>query len=141
MQVKQTIQSQYYALLEMLRQAIEKCPDELWGDPDDSNPFWHTVFHALFYAHFYLHPRAEDFVPWEKHREEYRSLSGEEAKKAVPYSKEEMLAYLALCHDQRVVAWGIIREDRLPQGDDLLQVLAPDGPDAQGLSRHFPSVG
>ena len=40
MQEKEIIKSQYYASLEMLRQAILKCPDSLWHSPEYQNQFW-----------------------------------------------------------------------------------------------------
>jgi hypothetical protein len=102
MKAKEIIKSQYYAALEMLRQAIVKCPEALWQSPEYSNPFWRIAYHAVFYTHLYLHPSEEDFVPWEKHREAYRSLGGPREGMADegPYSKEELLAYLGLCQEQ-----------------------------------------
>jgi hypothetical protein len=102
MEIKATIKSQYYASLEMLRQAIVECPESLWHDPEYKNPFWHIAYHVLFYTHLYLQPSKEDFVPWEKHREECVSLgsSGEGPEAGEPYSKEEILAYHGLCCEQ-----------------------------------------
>lgn len=102
MGVKDTIKSQYLASLEMLKGAIENCPESLWGNPEYNNPFWHTAYHALFYCHLYLQRSEEDFVPWEKNKDEYRSLgsSGEESEFSDPYSKEEILAYHELCCEQ-----------------------------------------
>jgi hypothetical protein len=99
MDVKETIKSQYLASLEMLRQAIEVCPESLWYGLEDKNPFWQTAYHVLFYTDLYLQPREEDFVPWGKHREWARSLasSGREAEGGEPYSKEDVLAYHGLC--------------------------------------------
>jgi hypothetical protein len=80
MRIKETIKSQYFASLEMLRQVILECPDSLWTSTEFSNPFWNTVFHVLFYTHLYLQPREEDFVPWEKHKREYVSLGASEER-------------------------------------------------------------
>jgi hypothetical protein len=38
---------QYEATLDMLRDAIDKCPDALWDDRTEGTPFWHTAYHAL----------------------------------------------------------------------------------------------
>lgn len=99
-QIKNIIQSQYLASLAMLQQAIELCPPALWASKDYSNPFWHVAYHALFYTHLYLHPREEDFAPWAKQRKGYHRMSGEEAKNLEPYSREEMLEFLAFCQEQ-----------------------------------------
>ncbi len=102
MRIKEAIRSQYYASLEMLRQAILECPESLWDDVDYQNQFWQVAYHALFYTHLYLQPSEQDFIPWHKHREEFRSLrpspEGPEARK--PYSKEELLEYHNMCREQ-----------------------------------------
>ena len=102
MSVKKTIKSQYYASLEMLKHAIEECPESLWSGPEYKNEFWHIAYHVLYYAHLYLQPSEEDFIPWEKHVERHRTLgsTGEKLDAAEPYSKDEVLAYLELCHEQ-----------------------------------------
>jgi hypothetical protein len=86
----------------MLKQAIEECPESLWSGPEYNNEFWHIAYHVLFYTHLYLQPSEEDFIPWEKHQDRNRILSssGEESDTAEPYSKDEILEYLALCHHQ-----------------------------------------
>jgi hypothetical protein len=95
MDYRQIIRSQYLATLEMLKQAIEKCPDALWDDPADKNRFWHVAYHALFYTHLYLQPTEQDFKPWAKHRGEHRFPA--EGK---PYTKAEVLEYLVFCQQQ-----------------------------------------
>jgi hypothetical protein len=94
---KDSIKSQYYASLDMLKQAIIKCPGTLWDDRAYKNVFWHVSYHALFYTHLYLQPSLENFVPWAKHRKECGSLAGEIGE---PYTKEELLEYHALCRKQ-----------------------------------------
>jgi hypothetical protein len=96
MQTKKIIESQYWASLAMLREAIEKCPDALWVDDSYSNPFWNIAYHVIFFVHLYLQPEEKAFVPWEKHRDEVVGM--EETNEAVePYTKEEVLTYLDLC--------------------------------------------
>ncbi len=95
MNYQQIIRSQFLATLEMLQQAVEKCPDTLWDNPADKNKFWHVAYHALFYTHLYLQPTEQDFRPWAKQRKAH-DLS----LPADPYSKEDVLEYLALCQQQ-----------------------------------------
>jgi hypothetical protein len=100
MDAKAVIQSQFLATLEMLKKAIEECPTEIWADPEPKNKFWHIAFHSLFYAHFYLHPTPDDFVAWERHRDEVVSLDPSDGSSAVePYSQAELLEYLAFCQE------------------------------------------
>ena len=102
MNPKPEIQSQYRASLAMLRQAIEKCPDDLWTDISYNNPFWHVVYHVLFFTHLYLSPAEADFVPWEKHNSDIRSLKAP-VTALTPLSKADLLDYLALVLEQVVV--------------------------------------
>jgi hypothetical protein len=103
---KQAIKSQYYASLEMLKQAVIKCPESLWHDPKDVNEFWQVAYHALFFTHLYLQPALEDFTPWVKHREEYERLGPppssphQQAEGRDPYTREEVLEYHQVCCQQ-----------------------------------------
>ncbi len=98
MSIKDSIKSQYHASLDMLRQAIIKCPDSLWDDREYRNVFWHVAYHALRYTHLYLQPSAQSFVPWAKQKEAYHRL--EKLPIGTPYSKEDILEYLEICREQ-----------------------------------------
>ena len=95
MDIQAVIRSQYRASTEMLRQAVAKCPDWLWNDPQYKNRFWHVAYHALVYLHIYLQPSPEAFVPWEKHRDSCRHLDREPIGE--PYTRDDILAYHAIC--------------------------------------------
>jgi hypothetical protein len=103
MNAKEALRSQYLATLEMLKQAIEKCPTALWNDPDEKNRFWHIAYHALFYTHLYLQVSEKEFKPWAEHREEYQFMGPlpwpprELPKIGKPYTKDEVLSYLNIC--------------------------------------------
>ena len=90
----------------MLEQAIVKCPDYLWDDPESKNKFWHIAYHALFYTHLYLQTSEEDFEPWTKHRAEYEFMGPQpwpphkEPEIGVAYRKQEVLEYHELCQKQ-----------------------------------------
>ncbi len=99
MRIKEAIKSQYRASLAMLRQAVEKCPEELWTDASYVNPFWRVAYHTIIYTHFYLSPTEADFIPWERHKKDMQLL-GPSAPVAIPYSRAEMLDYLGLCLKQ-----------------------------------------
>jgi hypothetical protein len=106
MEPKEIIKSQYYASLEMLNQAIAKCPEPLWDYSNYKNKFWHIAYHALFYTHLYLQKDQQQFVPWSKHREHYQYLGKipwpphEEPKIGTPFSKDEVLEYLSFCRNE-----------------------------------------
>ncbi|MFX0095891.1 MAG: DinB family protein [Candidatus Hodarchaeota archaeon] len=44
----------YRAVFQMLREAIDLCPDSLWDERLDEPPFWHQVCHTIFFVDFYL---------------------------------------------------------------------------------------
>jgi len=106
MDIKKVIESQYQASLEMLKQAIVKCPASVWDDRAYKNRFWHIAYHALFYTHLYLQPAEKDFVPWAKHRDQSQFMGPlpwpphQEPEIGEPYRKEELLEYLAICRQQ-----------------------------------------
>jgi hypothetical protein len=104
--MKEVIKSQYYASLEMLKEAVSKCPPSLWNSQEPKNKFWHISYHVLFYTHLYLQESEKQFIPWSKHRENYQFLGplpwpphaipniGE------PFSKELILEYFDVCQKQ-----------------------------------------
>ena len=91
MDIYGVIQSQYLSALAMLRQAIAKCPQDIWDAPQDKDRSWFKAYHALYYAHLYLQPTRSDFVRWRGH--------GKPASTA-PLSKEEVLDYLAFVEQE-----------------------------------------
>ncbi len=91
MDIKQVIQSQYLAALAMLKQVIEKCPENVWYDPHEKFKFWSKAYHVVFFVHFYLQDAEKDFVPWEKHHDP----DGD-----IPFTKNEVLEYLAFAEKQ-----------------------------------------
>ncbi len=86
--LKPALKGQMHAALDMLRGAIEACPDELWVSGSPGRKFWDLAYHALFYADLYLQVREEEFVRWEQHRDGERGRPG-----ATPYPKAQVLAY------------------------------------------------
>ncbi|MEX2582950.1 MAG: hypothetical protein WD766_06740, partial [Gemmatimonadota bacterium] len=62
------LKSQYHATLAMLRETIERCPDELWYGDDHPNACWQIAYHALYFTHLYLQPNEAAFRPWEHHQ-------------------------------------------------------------------------
>jgi hypothetical protein len=99
MDIKAALKSQYHAALAMLRDAVEKCPEEIWLGEVDGDPFWQVAYHALFYGHLYLMPDEEAFEAWEHHREEHQFLEAvpwpphDPPKLGKPYTREEILDY------------------------------------------------
>jgi hypothetical protein len=63
------IWNQFGAAIDMLDNAIEACPDDIWqarlfsDKPAEFAEFWYVAYHALFWLDFYLSESAEDFKP------------------------------------------------------------------------------
>jgi hypothetical protein len=92
MDIEEIIQSQYFAALAMLKQAIIKCPPSVWDAPQDKDQFWFKAYHTLYYTHKYLQIKTRDFVPWKKH---HKPDSQKE-----PITREDVLEYLAFVEQE-----------------------------------------
>lgn len=123
------LKSQYHAALAMLRQAIERCPDDLWSSGNHTNPFWRIAYHALFFTHLYIQPKLETFSPWEHHQtglqymddipgppeiDDLVELPHRPPQTGEPYTKTEMLAYWSVC------------EEMIDDAVDALNLLDPE---------------
>ena len=105
--MKQALQVQFMAALEMMKRAIEKCPEELWDDPAEKNRFWHVAYHALFYLHLYMQAGEDKVESWSKGRENYQMMSP-----TLPwpphdpviidssYTQADLLEYITFCENQ-----------------------------------------
>jgi hypothetical protein len=87
MKVKPILQSQYLAALAMLKQAVVKCPPDVWDDPKHKDKFWFVAYHTLYYAHRYLKAQEQGFRRWEKRRHD---------KPGFPFSRDEILEKLLM---------------------------------------------
>ncbi len=90
MDVRAALKGQYRAGLEMLRQTVEVCPEEIWVSGGHPRNFWRIAYHAVFYAHLYIQPAFEEFRPWDMTREDATNLWGENDA-LEPYSRAEIL--------------------------------------------------
>lgn len=59
-EIRESLWHQFGAAIDMLEEAIETCPQELWYSTGN---FWYIAYHTLFYLDYYLAEEAEDFVP------------------------------------------------------------------------------
>ena len=48
----------------MLKDAIEKCPDDVWLDDRVTNRYWQIAYNVLYYTHLYLHVDEKSARPW-----------------------------------------------------------------------------
>ena len=121
--VRTILKSQYHAALAMLRESIERCPEDLWYSQKPVNAFWQVAYHTLFFTHLYLQPDEATFQPWEHHQSEVQhpdEIAGRPDPTSdrplipSPYSKVEVLAYWQVCSemvDPAVDSLDLQRED------------------------------
>ena len=104
----QMLWRQFGAAIQMLHDALDDCPDELWearpwqDQPDQwvatgFSSFWYLGYHTLFWLDLYLYGAEEGFAPPAPF-----DLVEMEANESLPrvYSRAELLGYLADCQDK-----------------------------------------
>jgi hypothetical protein len=100
------LKSQLHAGMAMLREAVEKCPDDLWLSREPKNTFWQVAYHAVYFTHLYLHASHESFQPWAGHQAEVQHPDGIPGPPdpgsslpliPQPYAKAQVLAYWDVC--------------------------------------------
>lgn len=103
---KGILRLQFGAAIDMLENAIDACPEDVWSDPSkrpewarhDVVGFWYLVYHTLFFLDFDLTDRPEEeFSPPSPFTRAELDPAGVLPER--PYSKDELRAYLE--HDRR----------------------------------------
>ena len=89
---REALWRQFGAAVDMLENAIEACPDDLWGDRSRSPEYWYVVFHTLFFLDLYVFGRVEGFAPPEPFTLDEMDPAGILPERV--YTKPELLAYL-----------------------------------------------
>lgn len=103
--LRSILKSQYHASLSMLRETLERCPDDVWTSTAHRNSFWQIAYHTLFFTHLYIQPNEAAFRPWEHHQAaQYEDGIPDEpdpdsSLPLIPkmYSRAEVLAYWKIC--------------------------------------------
>lgn len=100
------LKRQYHASLAMLRDAVERCPEDLWERRGHLNAYWQVAYHALYFTHLYLQREVSEFRPWAQHQGDVQHPDGLHAPEdpdselpllPEPYSKDQVLDYLREC--------------------------------------------
>jgi hypothetical protein len=91
--LKSALWNQFGAAIDALGNAIETCPEEVWGDRSQQPEYWYTAFHTLFWLDYYLSDKyGEDFIPPEPFGLEEMDPAG--VLPPCVYTKAELLTYL-----------------------------------------------
>ncbi len=93
--IKTEIWSQYGAALDMLENALDKCPDTLW---DDENKFWYNAYHCIFFTDYDLSTDPGNFHPPEPYTMSEMDPSGVMPERT--YTKDELISYVHFCREK-----------------------------------------
>ena len=96
--LKTILTRQIEASLCMLKECVQRCPEEHWDGKVGSRTFRQIAFHTLFYVDLYLSPSKEAFQRSERQR---RGVDGR-GRRLTSLTREETLDYLALCRRKAV---------------------------------------
>lgn len=102
--------SQYKASLGMLRQTLERIPEEEWNNDEYGNPNWQIAYHTIWATKLYLGANLNSYIPFENVIEGAESLGGAEEwenpndnlKVEGYHTKEELLSYVHSIYDNLV---------------------------------------
>jgi hypothetical protein len=115
----EVLNRQCAAAIEMLRNAVEACPDDLWDDRTDGTPVWHIAYHALFFCDLYLSDNLESFQAPDFHVDRYHFLPGDYKEfggiVTTPdrsYSRQQMLEYADHCIEKSRAVFAELTEER-----------------------------
>ena len=104
--LRSALKSQYHAALAMLRETIQRCPDDTWSNDEHLNSCWQIAYHTLFFTHLYMQRNEAAFVPWAFHQSDVQHPDGmtgptdpDSALPLIPqpYTKEQVLEYWSVC--------------------------------------------
>ncbi len=102
----QAIAGQYHAALQMLRTALETCPDDLWDASVGRHPFWLIGYHALYYTDLYLSGSegAFEFPAFGRENEQYMEKLPIPPHDAIeigePYERQQLIDWCERCRSR-----------------------------------------
>lgn len=108
---------QFGASIDMLENAIDACPDELWSDPskkpewvsDGVVGFWYLAYHTLFFLDLQFSDGVVDgFAPPAPF--DLKELDPEGLLPDRPYTKEELRSYVNHCREKGRAVIGAMTE-------------------------------
>lgn len=100
--ISDVLASQYKASLGMLRNALDKVPEEQWNNEDYNNPNWQIAYHVLWATKLYIGANLESYVPFKGAIEGAESLGGTQDWENVDagvkvegfHTKQEILSFI-----------------------------------------------
>jgi hypothetical protein len=114
MDVKASLEGQLRAGLKMLRQCVERCPEQVWLGGSHPRTFWRIAYHSVFFAHLYLVQNEAAFSAWPKTRQDVECLWATPPE-VEPYTRDEIMEYIDML---------------VGQLNEIIQGLDLDSPDS-----------
>lgn len=96
--LNEIIWGQFGAAIDMLERAIQACPDEHWAVGPEFQQFWYLAYHTLFFLDYNMHGNRETYQPIPPFG--LTELDPEGLLPERVFTKEELLDYLAHCHEK-----------------------------------------
>jgi hypothetical protein len=78
----------YLALIQMIEQAINLCPESLWSNQSYQPQFWQEIYHTIYYLDFYLGTNPK------KHKEQFEIKENLSEIPETILTKTELVDYL-----------------------------------------------
>jgi hypothetical protein len=110
---------QFAAAIQILRLAVEACPEELWDDRTEGSPFWHLAYHALYFTDFYLSKDENAFRPMAFHEDkanflpgDYQDFAGIVGTPEKAFTREQLLEYADHCLGKCLETFEALTEER-----------------------------
>lgn len=120
--------------LEMLRRAIQACPDELWDGQDEGTAFWQYAYHTLFWLDFWLSDSPEGFTAPSFHTRDALLETGETP--SVTFSREQIADYLEQVYTKCTAFFDGLTPDTLVQESEFFERMWAVGDRILGQIRH-----
>ncbi|WP_228237912.1 DinB family protein [Allomuricauda sp. M10] len=92
-QLKSILWSQFGASIDMLHNAIERCPEAVWNK---EKKFWYNAYHCIFFLDYYLTLDTANYAP----PPPFDESEFEDRMPERTYTKVEVLDYLNFCRDK-----------------------------------------
>lgn len=96
--INEYLYAQFGASIDMLENAIDLCPSEIWNQSIGFSDFWYIAFHTLFFIDFYLTESPEKFSSFKNFGN--TELDSEGILPDKVYTKEELKSYVQHCRDR-----------------------------------------
>jgi len=95
---KETLWLQFGAAIDSLENAMDACPDNLWTNDTNHDPFWYIIHHTMFWLDLYLDEDPENFHPQKPFGLEELDPAGVFPERA--YTKAEFAEWFKHCRDK-----------------------------------------